>query len=453
MQPSRSCPSESTSTRNLFIIPDNGKYILYAPLAGKLMLLNARCAEQIQAYWKSGDQTLVDPAIREQIGGFDWMENQADGLVQTISPQTGYAPVAATIFLTNTCNLHCRYCYARAGDFVPKFIPFSVARGAVDLVLENAREKKVTPHIGFHGGGEPTAAFPLMKRIVEYTLERYDGKDRIGFGLATNGVMGLECAEFVARHASPVTLSFDGPPDIQNYQRPKADGSGSFEDIMGFIDILKEHGTPFVIRSTITDINVERLSELVEFFSEIAPGALLHFEPAFARGRCLDDPSQIPLARRFATRFIEALDTAEKLGVWVRYSAARIRGAFSSFCGCAQDAFSITHDGYITGCYEVCDKASHLSDIFHFGNWDAASQSFNIDQARLNRLRELTVQNKTICSDCFAKWNCSGDCPVKFVSGEALYDYQRPSVRCEMNQKITRHLLRMALDKKKCRFI
>jgi len=266
-------------------------------------------------------------------------------------------------------------------------------------------------------------------------------------------VMSPEKATYIARHLNLVTLSFDGPPDIQNAQRPKVDGSESYDDVVAFIGTLREHKTPYVVRCTVTDLNVERLPELVDFFTETAPGALIHLEPAFGRGRCLDNPEQIPMADRFADRFIEALERAEERDAMVRYSAARIRGSYSSFCGCAQDAFNVTPDGQITGCYEVCDSSNEFADIFHYGVWNPDTGAFDIDRERLNRLRTLTVQNKELCANCFAKWNCSGDCPVKLVRGEARFDFQRPSARCQMNRKITRHLLSMALDKKKCRFV
>lgn len=437
---------------DIFAIPYKDRFIVYAPLHGKLFYANAACVAQLQTYRKCGDPEAIAPEVQRQMGGLEWLLNEPDAPVP-IGCDTPYQPVATTLFLTNACNLRCRYCYARSGNYHPATMPLDMARAAVDLVLRNAREKELPAYIGFHGGGEPSCAWEVVQGVIAYGQEQCGESGQLAFGMATNGVMRRDQAEYLARHMKQVTLSFDGPPEIQNTQRPKVDGSGSYEDVLAFVAVLQEQKTPFVIRCTVTDLNVEQMPELVDFFADMAPGTLIHFEPAFGRGRCLDNPEQIPLADHFAERFIEALERAEAREVMLRYSAARIRGAYSSFCGCAQDAFNVTHDGHVTGCYEVCDGDSDLADIFHYGKWNPDSKTFDIDRERLNRLRQLTVQNKELCTNCFAKWNCSGDCPVKLVHGEARFDFQRPSARCSMNQKITRHLLTMALDSKKCRFV
>lgn len=67
-----------------------------------------------------------------------------------------FSPIEGTLLLTESCNLACGYCYAKATT--NKFVPMSreVAKGAIDLVVENAKKHKYkTAEFRFLGGGSP----------------------------------------------------------------------------------------------------------------------------------------------------------------------------------------------------------------------------------------------------------------------------------------------------------
>lgn len=70
---------------------------------------------------------------------------------------TEFRPIEATLLLTESCNLACSYCYAKATTH--KFLPMprEVVKGAIDLVIENAKKHKSrTAEFRFLGCGEPT---------------------------------------------------------------------------------------------------------------------------------------------------------------------------------------------------------------------------------------------------------------------------------------------------------
>jgi uncharacterized protein len=325
-----------------------------------------------------------------------------------------------------------------------------VYRAAIDFVVRNAKRAGREVGVGFHGGGEPTVAWDSLTGAVEYA-KQVAGPNRPGvhFGIATNGVMTREQAEFVARTVSVVTLSFDGPSDIQNRQRPYVNGDGSFDAVMAFIEVLRQHGTTLVIRTTVTENNVGRLPELVDFFAEHTPCRQLHFEPAFLSGRCCNMPAAVPQTEVFASQFIAALDRARGRRIPLYFSAARLMGAFLSFCGCAQDAFNVTPEGDVTGCYEVCHPTDAMAELFYFGRYVSESKHFAFDADRMAKLRSLNVYNKPLCQRCFAKWNCAGDCPNKIPQAYSSADGESP--RCQMIQSITRAMLERALDSGLCK--
>lgn len=427
----------------VFVLPHDDGYLVYAPLAGRVVFVNAACAEQLREYLLTGDPAAVSADVRASLGGLEWLS--AVPVPVPLPVDRLFHPRSVTLFLTNRCNLRCAYCYAEAGDHVPHDMPSDVFRAAIDLVCRNAARAGHAPLIGFHGGGEPTLAWDALQEAVTYARQRAgagptsppDGPVR--FGITTNGVMPPEHAEWVAAHFPVVTLSFDGPADIHDRHRPGADGRGTFDRVMAFAEVLRRRETPFVVRATITRHSVRRMVEMVEFFVTQAGCRRLHFEPAFASGRCCGVPPLAPAPEDFAAGFVPALDTARRLNAHLRFSAARLNGTFLSFCGCSQDAFNVTHEGDVTACYEVCERSQPLACRYFFGRFDAATGSFRIDPERLAALRSLTVFGNPLCEGCFAKWNCAGDCPVKRPFGQP--GGADGAARCEMIRSITKELL------------
>lgn len=427
----------------VFALPHEGGFLLYAPLAGRVVHANAGCVAQIQRYLKSGDSSEVDADVVSRLGGLEWLEASPPPV--PAGPDAPYAPTRVTLFLSNRCNLACTYCYADAGSHQPCRLAPEVMRAAVDLAATNAAAAERPMAVGFHGGGEPTHAWAILNAAIDHARRRADQQGlELGLGLATNGVMSRARQEAVATTFPSVTLSLDGPAEIQDRQRPRCGGKPSHAAVMAFVEALHRHDTHFVVRCTVTHQTVDSLPDLVDFFVDRIGCRLVHFEPAFAAGRAHSDQQQLPSPARFARAFAAATDRAAQRGIRVRYSAARLYGAFNSFCGCSQDPLNITPDGDVTACFEVCDRANPKADTFIFGSYDRSTNGFVIDRRRLAFLRTFTVHHRPECRQCFARWNCSGDCPAKWSSGGP------DSERCEMHRTITRELLVRTLDPKRC---
>jgi uncharacterized protein len=236
---------------NVFVLPCGSDYMVYAPLARRLIRANRACVHQLQEYLRTGDTRHVDGNVMRAMGGLDWLRT-----LQAPAPlpvDRHFHPCHVTLFLTNRCNLRCCYCYAEAGEFAPSEMPESVSRAAIDLVCRNAHRTLAPMHLSFHGGGEPTSAWQTLTSAVSYAKsvwQSHAGRP-IVLGITTNGVMPKEKAEFIATEFAAVTLSFDGPQDVQDAQRPLAGGGGSYDAVMSFVEILRTHGTwPIVSTSS-----------------------------------------------------------------------------------------------------------------------------------------------------------------------------------------------------------
>ncbi len=434
---------EAQRAAEVFTVPFREGFLVYAPLAGRVLYANAPVVASIRNYLDTGDPESVRPEIRERLGGLSWLEPRE--LPMGRPPDAPYQPAAVTLFLTNGCNLRCLYCYASAGENTTRSLPEHIGRAAIDLASEGALAKEIELAVGFHGGGEPTLQWDLLRSLVAHARESRAAKTfGLRLGLATNGTVDVRRARWIAENLDTVTLSLDGPPDIQDRMRPALGGGPSSAKVARFAQVLKEHGTPVVVRCTVTRHNVEKLAELARYFHELTGARIVHFEPVFSSGRAENFDNLLPEPSVFVENFARALDVASEIGIRIRHSVSRLYAPYVSFCGCAADPLNVTPDGDLTACFEVCDRADEQAGVFVFGRFDETEAHFVVDRERLAVLRRLTIHERPMCSSCIAKWNCSGDCPAKWNQG-------RPdSVRCRLNRLLTIELLGRTLDARTC---
>ena len=75
----------------------------------------------------------------------------------------------------------------------------------------------------------------------------------------SNGVLNDQQLDWLLEWFDSVTISFDGTEELQNRQRPMADGSASFPLVHRTLKRLNDAGKQFSIRSTLTASSVEKL--------------------------------------------------------------------------------------------------------------------------------------------------------------------------------------------------
>lgn len=431
---------------NVFVLPDGADYIVFAPIRGLLFRANEDAICQLQECCRMGSIDVLGEGLRDALQGGDWLLEEDQ--LQPQDTTRDYEPAHVTLFLTNRCNLRCSYCYAEAGDRPGLHMDTELCKAAIDYSFAHVQSNNMPLTLGIHGGGEPTLAWDMLTWAATYaeSITR-DYLPGLRCGLTTNGILTEDKIAFIAEHCTGVTLSLDGPEDIQNLQRPMADGEGSFQRVMATVAAFHERKVPFAVRATVTRHSVGQMTELVDFFTREVKCNSLQLEPAFGCGRCAER-DEAPDYDEYAEQYLRAFDVGLERGVIVRYSAAGILGRKLSFCGVAHDSFNITPDGYVTSCLEVCDATHPLADEFIYGRYDRDEGVFIIDYDRLQWLRALVVTNKSYCDTCICRWHCAGDCPVR-VRGTQV-DYESPSPRCSVNQRIMKGLLKKATEKPLC---
>jgi len=426
---------------DIFTFRHKGKHVIYAPLRHVMILGNDALANLIASirdgtYEQNGHaaENKIIQLLREK--GLLDAEPEKPPMASSTQP---FQPTAVTLFPTNQCNLRCTYCYASAGDGPAEGLKWPVAKAAIDLVASNAQklnQKRFS--VGFHGGGEPTLRWAFFIRCVDYARQLGQKLDmQVTCSAASNGAFTEKQREWIVKNLDSLSISLDGPADIQNQQRPLLNGKGSFDRVYQTLKAFDAANFNYGLRSTITNRNVLRMQEIAEYFLDHFHAQRIHFEPLFLCGRCLTNKVQAPAPSTFIREFLKANAYAETRGAQIAYSGLRIGGATSTFCGACGDNFCVTPEGDVTSCFEVTEKQDSRSELFFYGQWQPEKKRFDIWENKLKQLKSFNVQNISYCSDCIAKWHCAGDCLAK-VSFDGDVHGKRGSDRCWMNQQLTK---------------
>lgn len=159
---------------------------------------------------------------------------------------------SVTLQVTQNCNLRCHYC-VYSGSYVNrthnnKRMSWETAKKSIDYLFEHSSLSK-NVSIGFYGG-EPLLEWDLIVKCVEYAESLFFEK-KINF-LMTSNITLLEdyMIDFICKHNINLTISLDGPKDIQNANRVFANGNeDTFSVVMRKIKLFEELNAEYLKRN------------------------------------------------------------------------------------------------------------------------------------------------------------------------------------------------------------
>ena len=425
---------------------DAESFIAYFPLKSLVLKINSAAADLLRGM----KQKSVAKANDHELEFLGYLEalKVVNGSAEILPDAPRYEvpePVSTLLLLSDRCNLRCIYCYG-SSDSTGDNMPLEIAIAAIDNILGNALKHETGfIEIGFHGGGEPTMNWDVLVGVIEYAEGLCQQKAlRLQSSICSNGIMAEEQVKWLAEHISNITVSIDGPPEIQNWQRPLPGGAPSFDHVARTIDVLDSLDKQYAFRTTATAMSESSLTDVYTFLTTKFHPTTVCIEPLFVCGRCVTSHCQPPAAEAFARNLMEILNRSRQTKVSLQYSGGRLFFLDTRFCGAAGSNFFVTPRGDITACVEVSRRQDPRAEIFMYGNYDAASGKFTFDTAKFNQLVRLRVQDFDSCKDCFARWHCCGDCLAKAPALTRIKEQRNP-YRCSINQAVTKHQLLLEL--------
>lgn len=334
-------------------------------------------------------------------------------------PLTPVPLTTMVLNVTNQCNLACTYCYEYGEDKIvdttngtqPKFMSAETARQSVEFMLKEAGDNKVA-HLTFFGG-ETLMNFPVLKQTIAYARRRAAevGKE-VDFSLTTNAtLLKPDVIAFLIENEVGVTVSFDGPPEVQNKFRVFHNGAGSYDVVAPKIKALlsQKLTRPVGARVTLTNGNLD-VRRIFEHLTQELGFREVGFAPVTTapnRNYALDEQGYDQMLAQFtdlANEFKDAAVAGRYHGFSnVKETLEEIHKGMSKAypCGAGIGLMGVSTSGDVALCHRFAGSDAHKLGTVADGI-DRAKQSDFLDRHHLN--------NKTDCSTCWARPVCSGGC-------------------------------------------
>lgn len=402
---------------NIFLIQNGGKGVVYNPLLGKFFSVNAEGFEIIKDYLKNGLQEnhLFHGVLL------------SNGLLASAElPKKGkegrFSPREVTLSLSSGCNLRCTYCYAYGG-VNPISLSWQAIVSSVNQLFIFAKESEEQEVVlSFHGTGEALTKWNTLIETVEYAQEKLPVGLKLKFALVTNGTLIDDAkAKWLKDYDFAITVSMDGLEETQNKQRPKADGSGSYQDVVNGIKALVRVDANFAVRCTITGYNQSEMVEFLELCASLGckDVSVVPFSST-GRGEVGIEPIN---SVKFVQSYIQAQERAKELGVRFSTPSGYLDNISARYCDGDGNIFAVMPCGSISSCTRVTRQEDSLASKFFIGRIDG-SKGIEISQEKVEALRDLNLYSFPECQDCYAKFSCCGGCHhTRLINGGVPRDY------------------------------
>ena len=338
-----------------------------------------------------------------------------------------------SFFLTTRCNLNCIYCYnvEERTKLTEKTLSIEIAKAGVDYFFDTNQSR----HIRFYGPGEPTQEFSLLRQITEYAKSVSDG---VTVEIQTNGVFGSEIRKWILENVNIVWMSFDGPPDIQNHNRPIKGEYPSSPVIEKNVKWLNENKDNYDLmvgaRVTMTDMNIQRQKEMVDYFYNLGIRYVWTnpLFPSVGTYPVCDDREKLSSYNfdmsKYLDNYIEAYHYAKEMGVfWGSFLMCNFDGEANIHCRACTPVPHLTPDGYVSACdMVVLGKSAYHMDCFVYGKWDATNKQFQFYQEKIDELQRRNSDMIPHCEHCEARLFCGGYCLGEVVNETGSLTGQKP---------------------------
>ncbi len=343
---------------------------------------------------------------------------------------------ALCLHIAHDCNLRCNYCFASQGDFNGErlYMPLEVGKKALDFLVEKSGSRR-NLEVDFFGG-EPLMNFDVVKELVAYgrSIEKAHNKN-FRFTITTNGVLlDEDNMKFMNENMDNVVLSLDGRKEVNDNMRPTNNNKGSFDTITPkFLDFVKIRGDKdYYVRGTFTSKNLDFAKDVM-FMKELGFDSI-SVEPVVTEPTqeyaLLDEHLDTIMKEyeKLSKTYIESHKSGEGFTFFhfmidLNQGPCFIKRV--SGCGAGVEYLAVTPEGDLFPCHQFVGD-----DDFKIGSLDEGIKNLEL----IEDFRQANVFTKEDCSDCWAKFYCSGGCHANAYNSNN--DLKKPyKMGCEMEKK------------------
>lgn len=350
-----------------------------------------------------------------------------------------------SFLVSSECNLNCVYCYIpHWGNRV------AVPDRVLDVEFAVAAMKEFfswspIKGIRFFSAGEATMQFDRMLEIHEAAKQL--AGDELRVELQTNGYFDDAVADWIAKHVHVLWISCDGPPELQDAQRPTVDGGRSSDIVLRQVRrFTKEPNMQFGVRATFLPEHFDRQIEVLDYFRELG---LKYVCGAPAYSSTVNDHTPTPILLNFAKAFVPAFNHAREIGMFYQtHLMVNFDEPVTAYCRACTTPIcpQLTSDGYVSCCDWASFGPDYLPGILQeciYGKWDPEQHRIVYFPERAERISNRNVEHLRIgpCEGCEIVEHCAAGCIGKVMVRSGALDKIDPNW-CAAVLYLARHIPR-----------
>lgn len=427
----------------IHLIKENNIYLLYHYPTSKLMTINKKYF-QISELLKKG--TSISEIMNLYVKQKNDIETFAKSIETTFNHEIETKNNISknnriidriTLHVSNDCNLRCKYCYAEGGSYnlSRNMMSIQTAKTFVDFCINSF--DKIRRIVFF--GGEPL----LNIEIMEFICNQFKTYNKTGkysslpsFHIITNGtILTNRTIQFIKDNISSVTVSIDGPKEINDINRIDKKGKGSYNRIEEFIHkIIDETNIQIQYEATFTESHInagftpKEIKHILE--NEFRIKGIISCEKDLDLTYLLDELKHTDYKNLIDTNFNDLPED-----FWYILDAI-IENKSRPICPISNDIFAIGTEGNIYPCHIVNGiRSCNLGNI-------NSENIFNTPKLHKLIQSKIRFKNNRKCKECWAQVLCGG-CAVKRFYNEEIKDFTtEPNTGfCELTRQYIEQIL------------
>ena len=329
--------------------------------------------------------------------------------------------VAASILLSNNCNLACKYCYRRSGrgnETLPLNMSIEMGIKAIDFLIEGAlavkeknKENNEADISLMFFGGEPTLNISTMRDMFDYAYNKCN-ELQLNFKcqIITNCTIWNDKLEDFLNHwfdtmgRVDIQLSIDGCPEELDHDRPSSDDTFKTSEVLKktalqFMEWEKNKGIPNMIyaHACISKFSLPYAKESFDYIRDILGIERIWFMPIHEED--WDNEDVIILEEQYgliADRILNDYRNDGSKDHFNNFVSFEFRAEKSQLpCGAGTTFLTFDTDGTIYPCHKFKYPEDKRLILGHIDK--------GIDPLALDYFKDVTIVNYfgiDNCGDC-----------------------------------------------------
>lgn len=406
------------------LICENQNCIILDTITNKIFTVKNKMKEDFLAYFINDiyNKEVINELNKEKNNIF--IQKSQDCILCTNLEPKKFQINKLVLVLTSKCNLRCKYCYANYGkyDFQNDIdMSYETLISGLNYFTENF---KGISKIQFFGG-EPTLREDLIIATVNY-FSKF--KIKPSFGMVTNGVsISDNLINVMSKHRFHVTVSIDGPENINDKLRVNCNNDGTFNKIVSTYMRMHNANIQLAIESTYTAEHIRNkvsIIDLIKYFATNFNCDIPHIAPV-----SVDDDSNLSLKRYLDDFGLYIDDLVDYVFDNIingdkSYNMAIFGGILSrifnqksqdAICPAGLKTFSYAKDRKVSPCFLYTSKEDISYGTIQDDPEKIMNNAINFNRKINSKKCSVDCQNcfaKGVCSSCLGLFNIENDIPV-----------------------------------------